>query len=142
MFPRDRSDGFRGKKKLRSEAGRNGEGEKRWNSPWQGIASTFRGEIGRGGGGKGMVAARMQFFSICRKQRAVDKICIIPRRAVCRFVSVIYTVRRDYAPRERMVDLLDLFRSDYVDRKRKRKREREEDVWSLIPANKQPLLAL
>lgn len=94
------------------------------------------------GGGKGMVAARMQFFSIRRKQRAVDKICIIPRRAVRRFVSVIYTVGQDYAPRERMVDLLDLFRSDYVDRKRKRKRWRGENVWSLIPANKQPLLAL
>lgn len=50
------------------------------------------------------------------------------RAAPCRFVSIIYTVRRDYAPRERMVDLLDLFRSDYVDRKRKREKERKADV--------------
>lgn len=48
-----------------------------------------------------------------------------------------------------MVDLLDLFRSDYAHRKREKeavreggKRERKADVWFLISANKQPPLAL
>lgn len=39
-------------------------------------------EWGGGTGKKVKGAARMQFFSIRRKQRAVDKICIILRRAV------------------------------------------------------------
>lgn len=109
----------------------------------RGIGSTLRGKIGRGGGGKGRVAARMQFFQFTANNVPSIKSALFCT-APCRFVSIIYTVRRDYAPRERMVDLLDLFRSDYVDRKRKRKRggEREGDVWFLIPANKQPLLAL
>lgn len=90
-----------------------------------------------------MVAARMQFFQFAANNVPSIKSALFCT-APCQFVSIIYTVRRDYAPRERMVDLLDLFRSDYVDRKRKRKRggEGEGDVWFLIPANKQPLLAL
>lgn len=86
MFPRDRPDGFRGKKKQGSEAGRSGERAKKkteqpvardcWSAPRRGRKK------GGGTGKKVKGAARMQFFSIRRKQRAVDKICIILRRAV------------------------------------------------------------
>lgn len=95
----------------------------------RGIGSTLRGKIGRGSGGregKGMVVARMQFFQFAANNVPSIKSALFCT-APCRFVSIIYTVRRDYAPRERMVDLLDLFRSDYVDRKRKRKREEEKE---------------
>lgn len=64
--------------------------------------STFREEIGRGKKGKegeGMVVARMQF-----SQFAANNVPSIKSALFCtvryRFVSIIYTVRRDYAPRE------------------------------------------
>lgn len=47
-----------------------------WSAPRRGRKK------GGGTGKKVKGAARMQFFSIRRKQRAVDKICIILRRAV------------------------------------------------------------
>jgi len=72
-----------------------------------------------------MVAVRMQFFQFAANNVPSIKSALF-HAAPCRFVSVIHTVRRDYALGEKMVDLLDLFRSDYVDRKRKKK-EREKE---------------
>lgn len=69
-----------------------------------------------------MVAARMQFSQFAANNVPSIKSALFCT-ASCRFVSIIYTVRRDYAPSERMVDLLDLFRSDYADRKREGERE-------------------
>lgn len=94
-------------------------------------------------GDEGMAAARMQFFQFAANNVPSIKstlFCTAP----CRFVSIIYTQARLCSQREEMVDLLDLFRSDYVDRRGEREEEKkgEEDVWFLIPANKQPLLAL
>jgi len=73
-----------------------------------------------------MVAVRMQFFQFAANNVPSIKSALF-HAAPCRFVSIIYTVRRDYALGEKMVDLLDLFRSDYVDRKRKKKKERERE---------------
>lgn len=79
-----------------------------------------------------MVAARMQFFSIRRKQRAVDKICIIPRRisspaarrnyraAPVRYVKRI--VPEIMLPEDGR--FMDLFRSDYNE---------PDETSSLIP---------
>lgn len=66
----------------RSKGTRRRRGKKIEQPVGQEIGSTFQGKIDRGKRDTGMAAARMQFFSIRRKQRAVDKICIILHRAV------------------------------------------------------------
>lgn len=98
------------------------EGKKKIKQPV--ARSTFKERWERGGDGKEgkrIVAARMQFFQFAANNVPSIKSALFCT-ALCRFVSIIYTVRRDYASSERMVDLLDLFRSDYVDRKRERER--------------------